>query len=195
MAIIFKFPDVKTKKYQDKAQPVKSAAPSPARRKRGATKQKDQRQAMLAKIHIALPELYKKLAGFTEDVYRYTLSERFGKNSAADLTNPQLHQVLVWLSGLGFTAKKGRHKSDAPAILEYDVTSLDRQPRMTKIEAMLAEKGRVEQTDVPWAYAVGILKRQTRNMVKCFDHASPEQLDDVIAALYKDARRKGRKVY
>jgi hypothetical protein len=60
---------------------------------------------------------------------------------------------------------------------------------------MLAEKGRAEGTDMPWSYAVGILKRQGHMFgepVKSLNKANARQLDAVIAALHKDAVRKGR---
>ena len=65
---------------------------------------------------------------------------------------------------------------------------------MQKIEALLAEKGRVEGTDMPWAYAVGILKRQTRGEITSFQSPdlTDEALNGVIAALSRDADRKGR---
>lgn len=181
-------------------------APTP--RKRGGTKEEDQRKSMLSKIHMAIqgnkrkgdPGLFATLPGFTEDVYRHALRERWNSRSgsAADLSNADLHQVLVWLCGLGFKPARGRNRQYAPDALIHDSTGMGREARLKKIEAMLAEKGRVEGTDTPWAYAVAILKRQTANdpagQIKSFDKANPDQLDDVIAALYRDAGRKGRRV-
>ena len=164
----------------------------------------DQRRAMLGKIHIALSELYARaykdqaLSGFCEDVYRYKLRDDYGVDSAAKLDNKQLHEILRWLASLGWQARKGRHRRSAPAALTHDTSGMSREARMTKIEAMLAEKGACEGTEMPWGYAVGILKRQTVNtpggQVNSLDKASPSQLDDVIAALYRDAIRKGREV-
>lgn len=173
----------------------------PAKRKRGSTQEKDQRNAMLGKIHMALTALYARakadpeLAGFCEDVYRYKLRDEYGVDSAKHLNNRQLHEILLWLGSLGWQARKGRNRRSAPkALFAHDT----RQARIEKIEAMLAEKGRVENTDMPWGYAVSILKRQTANdaggPVTSFDKASPHQLDDVIAALYRDAKRKRRRV-
>jgi len=62
---------------------------------------------------------------------------------------------------------------------------------MKKIEALLSEKGRVEGSYVPWDYAKAILQRQCG--VERLEWASPEQLRGLIAALDKDARRKGRR--
>lgn len=194
-------------------EPSAPPAPAkPAKRKRGASAEEDRRKDMLAKINIALRGnkkngtigLYQKLEHFTEEFYRdelnkrFNLQKRFGRISAADLENNELHQLLIWLSSLGFKAKRGRNRKDAPEALTHDSTGMTREERMGKIEAFLAEKGRVEGTDVPWGYAVGILKRQTANdpegQVKNFDKASPRQLADVIAALYHDAKRRKRRV-
>ena len=76
-----------------------------------------------------------------------------------------------------------------------DNDNLGREPLMKKIEAQLTEKGRAEGTDVPWGYAVAILKRQSGGVTRCFEHATPEQLRGVIAALTRDARRNGRRAY
>jgi len=98
-----------------------------------------------------------------------------------------LHGLLIHFADLGFKAKKGRHKrpdTDEPGL----------EAKMEKIEALLAEKGRAEGTDVPWGYAVTILKNQTRGKINNFN--SPEltaaDLKGVIAALTKDAKRRGR---
>ena len=99
---------------------------------------------------------------------------------------------------LGWDARTGR-REDAPATLEQDPSGMCRQGRMQKIEALLAEKGRVEGTDAPWGYAVSILKNQTAKdpdgQKKSFDdhRVTPGHLDAVIAALCKDAKRKGRR--
>lgn len=185
MAVIL-FPGVSSQAFPFPA-PAPADPLQPKRRKRGASQKADQRLGMLAKIHIALDDLYARLKGFNEDVYRYTLRERFGEESAAALDNDQLHQVLAWLSSLGWAAQKPRRRKDAPA-------ALGAVSRLEKIEALLAEKGRVERTDMPWSYAMGILKRQTGGEVRSFDKASDEELDAVIAALYRDAKRKGRRV-
>ena len=186
--------------------PKELQAPPPSRsdavasRKRGEAEAKDRRNAMLGKIHMALAALYARartdpeLSGFCEDVYRYKLRDEFGVDSARDLDNRQLHAVLLWLESLGWRPRRGKRRS-APKALSDGGT---RQARMKKIEAMLAEKGRVEGTDMPWGYAVAILKRQTANEpggpVTSLDKARLSHLDDVIAALYRDAKRRGRRV-
>lgn len=104
--------------------------------------------------------------------------------------------MVKWLSGLGWKMRKGRNRRNAPETLFKDDSGMHRQDQMEKIEAMLAEKGRAEGTDVPWGYAVTILKRQSNGEVKSFtdDKVTREHLDGVIAALYKDAKRRGRRV-
>ncbi|WP_298034162.1 phage protein GemA/Gp16 family protein [uncultured Desulfovibrio sp.] len=174
--------------------------PANSYRKRGETEWKDRRNAMLGKIHMALAALYARartdpeLSGFCEDVYRYKLRDEFGVDSARDLDNAQLHTVLLWLESLGWRPRKGKRRSAPGALSDGGA----RQARTEKIEAMLAEKGRVEGTDMPWGYAVAILKRQTANepggSATSLDKASLSQLDDVIAALYRDAKRRGRRV-
>lgn len=208
------------------AEPAPVSVPAPVRRTRGSTKEDDQRKAMLGKVHIAKKDLMR-LPGFNDDTYRFILEHNFGVSSAAELSNAQLHGLLIHFASLGWQAKKGRHRKEAPRALTHDATGMSREAhslgdavsapapgasgaggsgfaaaasvsrRLRKIEAMLAEKGRAEGTDVPWGYAVAILKRQTANepagQVRSFDKAGPRQLDDVIAALYRDARRKGRR--
>lgn len=192
-AVVAIFPE----ELQD-LQPPRSDAV--AIRKRGETEAKDRRNAMLGKIHMALAALYARartdpeLSGFCEDIYRYKLRDEFGMDSARNLNNAQLHAVLLWLESLGWRPRRGKRRS-APKALSDGGT---RQARMEKIEAMLAEKGRVEGTDMPWGYAVAILKRQTANEpggpVTSLDKARLSHLDDVIAALYRDAKRRGRRV-
>ncbi len=175
-----------------------SALAKPARRKRGASSEDDQRKSMLAKVHVAKKDLMRTLPNFGDCTYRFILGLNFGVDSAADLTNAQLHSLLIHFASLGWQAKKGRHRRTAPAALTRDTTGMSREARLEKIEALLAEKGRMEGTDVPWGYAAAILKRQTANdpdgQVKNFDKANFRQLDDVIAALYRDAKRRGRRV-
>ena len=198
---------------------VSTPAPAPAKRKRGAQCDEQRRsavdarnglgdspnghgpdgppsgrRALLAKIHVA-----KKQLGLTEEEYRALLDGHFGAASAADLGLTDLKRLVLVLAGYGFKPSKGHarrgatRKKTIPATLEQD--DLGREPLMKKIEAQLAEKGRAEGTDVPWGYAVAILKRQSGGVTRCFEHATPEQLRGVIAALTRDARRNGRRAY
>lgn len=167
--------------------------PTPAGRKRGNVRD-EQRKALLAKIHVA-----KKQLGLTEEEYRALLDGHFGAASAADLGLTDLKRLVLVMADYGFKPSKGHarrgatRKKTIPATLEQD--DLGRGPLMKKIEAQLAEKGRAEGTDVPWGYAVAILKRQSGGVTRCFEHATPEQLRGVIAALTRDARKNRRRAY
>jgi hypothetical protein len=171
----------------------------PRKRKRGS-RDGEWRKAMLAKIHIAKAQL-----GLKEEEYRDMLWHNFGVDSSADLDMERLDEFLGLLANVGFRAKKRR---DAPEKLRRaagkgrGAQSATRangsddawgtRPPLRKIEALLAEKGRVEGTDVPWGYAVAILRRQTGGLAKCLDKAEPGELRGVVAALTRDAKRKGR---
>lgn len=193
---------------------VSTSAPAPAKRKRGAQCDEQRRsavdarnglgpggppscrKALLAKIHVA-----KKQLGLTEEEYRALLDGHFGAASAADLGLTDLKRLVLVLADYGFKPSKGHarrgvsRKRETPATLTNDNDNLGREPLMKKIEAQLTEKGRAEGTDVPWGYAVAILKRQSGGVTRCFEHATPEQLRGVIAALTRDARRNGRRAY
>lgn len=172
--------------------PGPETAKAPAQRKRG-TEKDEARKSMLAKVHVA-----KKQLGMKDDEYRAMLNGMFEVESSKDLTPEQMHRFLIALAEVGFKGTKGHAKAGSnrkktiPAALTEDTSGLDRTPLMRKIEALLAEKGRVEGTDVPWKYAVKILMNQTGGVIKHFDHATPGQLRGVIAALTRDAKRKGR---
>lgn len=173
--------------------PAQKTAFVPSCRTRG-TVSEESRKAMLAKIHVA-----KKQLGLKDEEYRAMLDDRYGVDSAGKLEGKQLHDFLLALARVGFTATKGsapgraNRKKAIPATLQPDADDpLGRTPYMKKIEALLTEKGRVEKSHVPWGYAVAILKKQSGGVTKCFEHASVDQLKGVIAALVYDARRKGR---
>lgn len=160
------------------------------------TEQRERRKAMLAKVHLA-----KAQRAMSEDEYRTMLSDRYSVDSARDLTDKQLHALLLYLQELGvqFTRGSARkrggkadRKREIPATLEHDDANLGRERYMAKIEALLTEKGRVEGTHIPWGYAVSILKRQTGGAIKSFAQADVEQLRGVIAALTYDAKKKRR---
>lgn len=191
MAVIISFrtgkPTVSDVSTQE---PLKSV---PSTRKRGNAGQEN-RKYMLAKVHVA-----KKQLGMTDEDYRALLNGLFEANSAAVLTVLQLHELLQNMCKAGFRPTKGSAPAKAtrkkviPATLQPDADDpLGRKPYMQKIEAQLADKGRVEGTHIPWGYAVAILKRQSNGVTRCFEHATVEQLRNVIAALSRDARRKGR---
>ena len=168
----------------------------PAKRK-GVSLPVEKRRAELAKIHVA-----KKQLGMDDETYRDMLMSQFGVESARDLSEHQRKSCILHMQRLGFEPKRGkaspqrtgapRKRRDVPLTLEKDDSGLGRDVYMRKIEAMLAEKGRVEGTVVPWGYAVAILKKQSGGVTRCFEHATVEQLRGVISALTYDAKRKGR---
>jgi phage gp16-like protein len=64
---------------------------------------KDQRQRLLALIHLA-----KKQLKLSEDQYRNLLYDWTGKDSAADLSATQLNQVLAGFKKMGFVVEVKR---------------------------------------------------------------------------------------
>jgi len=63
----------------------------------------DYRRVLLAKVHIA-----KKDLGVDEDIYRMILREEFGVDSAADLANRELEQLVLRFEARGWKAKSGQ---------------------------------------------------------------------------------------
>lgn len=168
----------------------------PSARKRGS-EDAEQRKALLAKVHIAKTQL-----GMTDGEYATLLESYYNVSSAGVLDLAELKGLVLVMRGYGFKPTKGSAKRKAtrkkaiPATLQSGANDpLDRKPLMEKIEAQLTEKGRVEGTHVPWGYAVAVLKTQSGGVTRCFEHATAEQLRGVIAALTRDAKRKGRRAY
>ena len=136
---------------------------------------KANRQAELARIHIAKKEL-----GMSDDDYRAMLFSVTGKSSAGDLTAGQRYQVLDHLKSLqnGPAPFKGRpHNMDGR-------TSRDRQ--LKKIEALLTVGKK------PWAYADILAKRICK--VDFIAWVADSDLYKIIAALKKQGQREGWKI-
>ena len=176
------------KVHPQKAQPV--------RRKRG-TEMHEMRKALLAKVHIAKTQL-----GMKDDEYLTLLDSYYNVDSAGLLGLTELKGLVLIMREYGFKPTKGSakrkaaRKKDIPAPLQPDADDpLATKPLLEKIEALLTEKGRVEGTHVPWGYAVAVLKKQSGGVTRCFEHATAEQMRGVIAALTRDAKRKGRRAY
>ena len=148
------------------------------------------RNGLLAKVHIA-----KKQLGLTEEEYRGMLDARFGVDSAGKLKVRDLEVLLRHMAGLGWregrfrAGKADRHGT--PKGLRTPGPRGSRASLLSKIEALLAEKGSVEGRRVPWSYAAAILKRQSG--VERLEWATPDDLRGVIAALVRDAKRGGRR--
>lgn len=170
-------------------------APAPVRPPADAAARKAaHRRDMLAKIHMAKAQLIKSKPGYTDYIYRATLEDMYGVASAATLTPDQMHELLLHLVSLGWQKRPRKGSGRAPTAYAQDDSGLGREGLLQKIEALLTEKGRAEGSAVPWAYAVGILKRQSDGITKSLDQADRSQLTAVIAALWRDAKRKRRRV-
>ncbi len=183
------------KLFSDKTAIAPSAPAAPVRRKRG-TPASEKRSALLAKVHLG-----KKQLGMSDEQWRAMLADRWNVEGSGALDARRLDELARHLESLGAVFTRGsarqrggkaNRKREIPATLTHDDANLGREAYMKKIEALLAEKGRVEGTHVPWGYAVGILKRLTGGEVKSLDQADDALLTKVIAALVYDARRKGR---
>lgn len=143
----------------------------------------DARKRDLAKIHIA-----KKQLGLDDDTYRALLLEVAGVESAADLDEAGRYKVLNQLYRRGFVSSSGKKPHPGQP---HNLKSTNRGPLLRKIEALLADKGRLEGRYIPWSYARGILKRQCG--VEQLEWATEEQLRGVIAALSVHAKRRTRR--
>lgn len=150
----------------------------------------EKRRKLLAKVHIAAKEL-----GLTEEQYRDGLRLNFGVESAGDMSIKQLERLLDFYKEKGWKQKPGRGSARQQREHIPDKhgkprrPALDKQGLLKKIEALLADKGRREQKEIPWSYASAILEKQSG--IKRLEWATPEQLRKVVAALMYDAKRKG----
>ncbi len=139
---------------------------------------KNNRQAELARIHIAKKEL-----NMSDDDYRFMLHSVTGKQSAADLTPRQRYQVLDHLRSLQEGPKyPGRPRNmDESKAATYQQQS--RARKLEKIEALLTIGGK------PWAYADALAKRICK--VDRVSWVADDDLYKIIAALRKQAQREG----
>ncbi len=144
------------------------------------------RADMLAKIHIAKDWCKSHLEHYTDESYERTLENLYDVGSAADLSHVQLHDLLLHFAGLGWQKRRRRDKY-RPDAADADTSGLSREALLAKIGAQLKASGR------EWGYAVGILKRQSGGVTRSFDQADRGQLRGVIAALWRDAKRKKRR--
>lgn len=153
----------------------------------------DTRKSLLAKVHIAKGQL--KL---DDEAYRSVLA-RFGVASSADLAVGDLEKLLHHFAKLGWQATPGRtrkrDKHGAPKNLARNgrkgaAKPYDRSALLTKIEALLADKGAAQGQHIPWDYAAAILKRMYK--VDRMEWATAEQLRGVMVALMQGGKRKKR---
>lgn len=159
----------------------------------GETMTFDPRKSLLAKVHIAKAQLQ-----LTDETYRAILA-RHGVESSKDLDTKGLEKLLTHMEKLGWEAKTARKrkgdKHGAPANLgrgrgKGNVKPYDRSALLTKIEALLSEKGTDQGKHVPWDYAAAILKRMYK--VDRLEWATAEHLRGVMVALMKGGKRKRR---
>lgn len=176
------------------AKPKKTGAAKAEKQERQAAGKPDGKAQLIRKIKMVQRDCEKALPEFSDYTYRAILQERFNAGSSKELDNLQLINLLLYLKSL-LTGNHGGGKPtvDAPALLYSDVSGLSRCGSMRKIQALLSEKGTAEGKYIRWSYALGILKRQTKGVVAEWENATPRQLDAVIAALSRDAERKGRR--
>jgi phage gp16-like protein len=130
------------------------------------------RRRELAKIHV----IARRQLGMDDDTYRAMLELVAGVRSAGELDAAGRHAVLDHLASLTRPSYPGR-----PHTMEGEQAP----PELRKIEAFLSESKK------PWSYADAIARRMfsIERLVWC----TPEQLRAIIAALYRDARRHGRR--
>lgn len=152
----------------------------------------DTRKGLLAKVHIAKAQL-----ALDDDTYRAVLGG-YGVTSAKDLDTAGLEKLLLHFERRGWHPTPGRtrkaDKHGAPANLARNgrkgaAKPYDRSALLTKIEALLADKGAAQGAHVPWDYAAAILKRMYK--VDRLEWATAEQLRGVMVALMKGGKRKG----
>jgi phage gp16-like protein len=148
------------------------------------------RNALLAKVHIAKKEL-----GLKDPDYQVVLLELYNVESAKDLSDVQLDHLIRVFESSGWIPKdkhgNPRQRGQRRRPDFRPGTDEDRTPLMKKIEAQLAEIGRLENRWVPWAYAESILKRQGGGQY--LNWASYDALVKVVQSLATHLKRIERR--
>jgi phage gp16-like protein len=142
------------------------------------------RGILLAKVHLA-----KKDLGLSDADYRLVLRTNFKVESAKDLSDTELDKLLRHFESKGWVPKDKNGNPQKPRKTnEFEIRPdvkprADRERNMLfdKMEALLAEIGRLQGRRVPWAYAEAILQRQKGG--KFLNWASYEALIRVVQAL------------
>jgi len=177
MAVILEMPKAMGEMKAKRERRASKAAMS--REDHEAAQTEAARRSLLAKAHIARKQLALK-----EEEYRSILEARFGVESSGELDVRALQSLIDHFKSLGWKPGRGpntRARQQAPHTLDHDETGQGRERYMAKIEALLADMGRLEGRFVPWAYAAGVLKRQTG--LERLEYASRGQLQAVIVVL------------
>lgn len=107
---------------------------------------KDNRTALIAKIHIA-----KKQLGLDDATYRDVLERVTGKTSCKEMQLDELKAVFAECKRLGFVPKQSQSTKygTKPTVSKQNQS---RQAMINKIEAILADMG------LHWQYAHGVCK-------------------------------------
>ncbi|MGD8389627.1 MAG: DUF1018 domain-containing protein [Desulfobacteraceae bacterium] len=140
----------------------------PKRKKRRSLR--DPRRARLAKVHIARKEL-----GLDDVVYRMILRDEFGAESAADLTNRELDQLIARFESRGWQSRPSSGAGQAQA------DALRRKAEQVMAEAGIG--GRRKRALVQKVCQVADLRF-------CRD---PQRLKRLLAALGKITREERSK--
>jgi len=137
---------------------------------------RNNRQKATAQIHIA-----RKQLGLDEDTYRQMIRTATAgrRESCADCTIGELHQVLQHLRDRGFKARPRQRVGQHPGTPH----NLDKKAGLQKIEALLAE------LKAPWAYADAIA-RQQYGIERVAWLKTPEQFKAMIAALHVELEKR-----
>lgn len=127
---------------------------------------KDNRKAMMARIHIAKKEL-----ALDEETYRAMLLAVTGQRSCADMHISDLYKVMEHLKQRGY-------KPNARKFGKRPNPAKPNKALMSKVEALLADNG------LHWNYAHAMAKRMFG--VDKVDWLDADQLWRLVAALQKN---------
>ena len=133
-----------------------------------------QRQAGIAKIHIAKAQI-----GMSDDAYRQMLRDYGGVEHSNELSNGDIDNVLARLRQLGFVPTRPDRAGRKTATVGEP-----KQALLEKVNALLAEQ------HLPTKYGDAIAKRMYR--IDRLEFCGPTHLRGVIAALYRSSKAKDR---
>ena len=129
---------------------------------------KNSKQTLIAKIHIAKKEL-----ALDDETYRDVLERVTGKTSCKGMNLNELKAVVMDLKRLGFTPKQtAKTQTDHG---RRPTTTADKQPMLDKIEAILTDRG------LHWHYAHGMAKKMFGKELVTW--LTTEQMYKVVQAL------------
>lgn len=141
---------------------------------------KDNRTALIAKIHIA-----KKHLGYDDATYRDVLEWVTGKTSCKEMDLGELKKVLMQLKQLGFTPTPTATQNQTPTWGKKPSTTKPKQALIGKIEAVLAD------LSLNWNYAHALAKKMFGvDMVHWLD---TDRLYKVVQALAVYQKRQEKK--